>query len=411
VIDVKLSSSEFSGRQAEVTAKQKRVAIIGYGAVKVGRYPERQESDLAMAAIRDALKDARITKHQIEGLFTTPDLQGNIGLQPNLLCEYLRISPKSMAEICCGAIAGGLTLKYAADEIQAGRINIAVCYGAAREASINWFKSVTQDHGWSMIEPTALQPYAAYGIIWAYALSARRYMHETGATEEDFALAAVRNRKNAAGSPVAAFTKPLTVDDVLNSRSLSSPIKLLDSAASLDGAAAVVLASEETARNLSHHPVYLLGWGLGHDNSCVIPTDDCKKSICHFTATREAARRAFLSTGIKPGDVDVAEIYAPFSSHELIIPEDIGWYQNGEMVKAMRNGETEIGGKIPINTDGGLTSRGHPWPVTPLYETINIVRQLRGEAGSIQVKDAKVGLMHCEGGMMNNGLVMLFGRD
>jgi acetyl-CoA acetyltransferase len=81
------------------------------------------------------------------------------------------------------------------------------------------------------------------------------------------------------------------------------------------------------------------------------------------------------------------------------------------MVKAIRSGETEINGKIPINTDGGLTSRGHPWAATPLYETINLVRQLRGEAGSIQVKNAKVGLMHCEGGMMNNGLVMIFGRD
>ncbi len=387
------------------------VAIIGCGAVKVGRYPESQESDLALRAIRDALKDAGISKNQIEGLFTTPDLQGNIGLQTNLLCEYLRISPRSMAEICCGAIAGGLTLKYAADEIRAGRIKIALCYGAAREASIGWFRNLTQGHGWSMIEPTALQPYAAYGIIWAYALSARRYMHETGATEADFALAAVRNRRNAAGSPLAAFRKPITAEDVIRSRPLASPIKLLDSAASLDGAAAVVVASEEVARDLSPHPVYLLGWGLHHDPSCVIPVDDCRKSICHFKATREAAESAFRSAGIRPGDVDVAEIYAPFSAHELIIPEDIGWYQDGEMVKAIRSGETEIGGKIPINTDGGLTSRGHPWPVTPLYETIQIARQLRGEAGPNQVTDATIGLMHCEGGMMNNGLVMIFGRD
>jgi acetyl-CoA C-acetyltransferase len=393
-----------------MNVRQKRVAIIGIGAVEVGRYPERRESDLALQVIRDALRDAQLSSKQVEGLFTTPDLQGNIGLQTNLLCEYLRISPKSMAEICCGAIAGGLTLKYAADEIQAGRIKTALCYGAVREASIGWFKNLSQGKGWAMIEPTALQPYAAYGIIWAYALSARRYMHETGATEEDFAMAAVRNRKNAAGNPLAAFKKPIAVEDVLRSRYLSSPIKLLDAAASLDGAAAVVVASEDVARDLSPHPVYLQGWGLCHDNSCVIPTDDCSKSISHFTATREAARRAFQAAGIKPDDVDVAEIYAPFSSHELIIPEDIGWFENGEMVKAIRNGETDIGGKIPINTDGGLTSRGHPWAATPLYETISLVRQLRGAAGAIQVKDAKVGLMHCEGGMMNNGLVMIFGR-
>ena len=394
-----------------MTTRQRRAAIVGVGAVRVGRYPERQESELALQAIREALKDARISKDRIEGLFTTPDLRGNIGLQTNLLCEYLRISPKSMAEICCGAIAGGLTLKYAADEIRAGRIDMAVCYGAAREASIEWFKNLTQGHGWAMIEPTALQPYAAYGIIWAYALSARRYMHETGATEEDFALAAVRNRKNAAGSPVAAFRKPVTVDDVVRSRCLASPIKLLDSAASLDGAAAVVVASEDIARDLSPHPVILLGWGLHHDPSCVVPTDDSRKSISHFTATRQAARNAFRSAGIGPDDVDVAEIYAPFTSHELIIPEDIGWYGHGEMVSAIRGGETDIHGKIPINPDGGLTSRGHPWPATPLYETISLVRQLRGQAGPNQVKNAKIGLMHCEGGMMNNGLVMIFGRD
>ena len=109
--------------------------------------------------------------------------------------------------------------------------------------------------------------------------------------------------------------------------------------------------------------------------------------------------------------MDVAEIYAPFSSHELIVPEDIGWFQSGEMVQAIRNGETEISGRIPINTGGGLISRGHPWAATPLYETAQIVRQLRGTAGAMQVRGAKVGLMHCEGGMMNNGLIMIFGRD
>jgi acetyl-CoA C-acetyltransferase len=393
----------------------KRVAIIGIGTIKVGRYAEKQESELAMVVIRDSLKDAQISAKQIEGLFTTPDLQDNIGLQTNLLCEYLRISPRSMAEISCGAIAGGLTLKYAADEIQSGRIKLALCYGAVREGSINWFKNLGQGQGqgkgWTMIEPTALQPYAAYGIIWAYALSARRYMHETGATEEDFALAAVRNRQNAKGNPDAAFTKPITVEDVLHSRCLSSPIKLLDAAASLDGAAAVIVASEELARDLSPHPVYLQGWGLHHDPSCVIPTDGCSKSISHFQATKAAAKEAFGKAGIKPDDVDVAEIYAPFSSHELIVPEDIGWFQSGEMVQAIRNGETEISGKIPINTGGGLISRGHPWAATPLYEIVHIVRQLRGTAGAMQVRGAKVGLMHCEGGMMNNGLVMIFGRD
>ena len=386
-------------------------AIVGCGAVKIGRYPDWTESDLALEAIRLALLDAGLEKDRVEGLYTTPDLQGNIGLQTNLLCEYLRIAPKSMFEICCGAIAGGLAVRYAVEEIASGRIEVAVCYGAEREASINWFKRAAAGQGASLYEPTAIQPYGTAGIIWGYAMSARRYMYETGATEEHFALAAVRNRKHARHSSVAAFTAPVTVEDVLRSRMLSSPIKLLDSSASLDGAAAVVVASARVAGNCRKKPVYVLGWGQHHDNSSFLPTDDCRKPIYTFAATCGAAREAFVRSGVRPEDVDVAEIYAPFSPHELMIPEDIGWFARGEMVEAIKKGETEIGGKIPINTDGGLISRGHPWAVTPFYETINIVKQLRGEAGQNQAPGAKVGLVHCEGGMLNNGLVLILGRD
>lgn len=388
-----------------------RVAIIGRGAIKVGRYPERAESALAMEAIRLALEDANISKGQIEGLFTTPDLLGNIGLQTNLLCEYMRITPKFMAEICCGAIAAGLAIRCAMNEIVLGHIDVAVCYGAEREASIGWFKDFGSGNGSTMLEPVALQPYGSRGIIWAYALSARRYMHETGATEEHFALASVRDRTNAANNPLAAFTTPITLDDVMKSRQLSSPIKLLDSSASLDGAAAVVVASEEFARKVCDKPVYIAGWGQYHDSSCFIPTDGCNRSISAFVATRRAAEEAFKSANIASNEVDVAEIYAPFSPHELIIPEDIGWFDKGGMIAAVEKGDTEVGGMIPINTDGGLLSRGHPWAVTPFYQTIAIVNQLRGEAGENQVDGAKTGLVHCEGGMLNNALVMILGRD
>jgi len=388
-----------------------RVAIIGYGAIKVDRYPDRAESELAMDAVRLALEDAHISKEQIEGLFTTPNLLGDIGLQTNLLCEYMRITPKAMAEMCCGAIAGGLAIRYAMNEIKLGHINVAICYGAEREASIGWFKDFGSEKGSTMLEPIALQPYGSRGVIWAYALSARHYMHETTAQEEHFALAAVRNRKNAADNPLAAFTTPITVDEVMKSKQLSSPIKLLDSAASLDGAAAVVIASEEFAKKVCDKPVYIAGWGQYHDNSCFVPTDDCGKSISTFISTRRAAEEAFRTASITPEEVDVAEIYAPFSPHELMIPEDIGWFDKGSMITAIEKGDTEIGGRIPINTDGGLLSRGHPWAVTSFYEIITIFKQLRGEAGRNQVDGAKIGLMHCEGGMHNNALVIILRTD
>jgi acetyl-CoA C-acetyltransferase len=178
----------------------------------------------------------------------------------------------------------------------------------------------------------------------------------------------------------------------------------------LDGAAAVILASEERARKITDTPVYIKAVGEYHDSSCCVPTDRCDKSLTTFIAAREAAKEAFKRAKLKPSDIDVAEIYAPFSPQELILPEDLGWFGKGEMIKAIEDGSTEIGGRIPINTDGGLLSRGHPAMVTPFYETINIVRQLRNEAGKLQVDKAETGLMHCEGGTVNNCIVFIFQR-
>lgn len=364
-----------------------------------------------MEAVLIALRDAGVDKNRVEAIFTTPDLRPSIGLQLNLLCEYLRISPKLTAEVTCGAIAPGLAMRMACNEIALGRIDVAVCYGAEREASLGWFKSIGAGEGATVFEPSSMQPYGSRGVMWNYALSARRYMYETGATEEHFALAAVRNRRNAANNPFAAVTKPITVDDVLRSPPLCSPLKLLDAPVSLDGAAAVVVASEAFAAKLNVDPVWISGIGQYHDNSVFVPSDGCDKSITSFISTQRATADALDQAGIALEDVDVAELYAPFSSHELMIAEDIGWFEKGGMIEALQEGETEIGGKIPINTDGGVLCRGHPWAVTPFYETIAVTKQLRGQMGANQVKDAKTGLVHCEAGMLNNTLVMILEKS
>ncbi len=236
-------------------------------------------------------------------------------------------------------------------------------------------------------------------------------MHETGATERDFALAAVRDRRNAVGSSHAALTRPITVDDVLGSPPLCTPLKLLDAPVSLDGAAAVVLVSERVARTLDVRPVWLTGLGEYHDDSSFVPTDGTDKPIAGFVSTTRATAEALEQAGIGLDDVDVAEIYAPFSSHELIIPEDMGFFGRGGMVEALATGATEIAGRIPINTDGGLLARGHPWAVTPFYETITIVRQIRGVMGASQVEGARTGLVHTEAGMLNDALVLILQGD
>ncbi len=389
----------------------RRVAIVGYGCLKIGKYgADVSENEMAIKAIKLALEDAGISRGDVDGLITTPNYLLTLGLQLSVISEHLRVTPRVAAEISCGGIAGGLALKHAINEIMLGYADVVVCYGSVKE-SIR-FKNIAMIEpgmGLEIYDPT-VQPYAVAGVIWAYACSGRRYMYEYGATEEHFAVACVRDRDNARHNNWAAFTTPITVDDVLKSPVMCSPLKLLDCSAARDGAAAIILSSEEKAREITDTPIYVAGVGEHHDSSSFIPTDGCDKSITTFVATREAAQRALRMAKISVDDVDVAELYAPFSPQELMLPEDIGWFKKGEMVRAIMDGSTEIGGKIPINTDGGLLSRGHPAMVTPLYETISIVRQLRGEAGKVQVDGAGIGLVHCEGGMLNNCMVFIFKR-
>lgn len=386
-----------------------RAAIVGIGVVAPGRYPARTEVELAVEAARAALLDAGLGPDRIGGIFATPDLRGSSGLQINRLCELLRMRPRIAAETSCGALAAGLALRAAVNEIRLGTVDVALCYGAEREASTGWFERLGTADGPPVFADTAA-PFATPGTLWAYALSARRYMHETGATEEDFARAVVRDRASAAGNPEAACSEPVDLDRVLRSPPLATPIKLLDAPVALDGAAALVVASERAAGRLAAEPVFVESIEQAYDDSSFVPTGDPTKSITRFPTTREAAERALRAADLTLDEVDVAEIYAPFSPHELMIPEAIGFFEPGGMIAALQNGETGPGGRLPINTDGGLLGRGHPWTVTPFLETIAIVRQLRGEMGKNQVESARVGLMHCEAGMLNDALVAILRR-
>ncbi|MFX0142215.1 MAG: thiolase family protein, partial [Candidatus Hodarchaeota archaeon] len=214
--------------------------------------------------------------------------------------------------------------------------------------------------------------------------------------------------KNARKNPFATFRKSITIDDVLNSKIISSPLKLLDCSSMRDGAASVILTRKENARKYTDTPIFIKGFGEYHDNSCFI-THTFQKPITEFIASKESARQAYKMARITSENIDIAEIYAPFSAHELMIPEDLGFFDKGDMVKGIREGETEIGGRIPINTDGGLLSRGHPAWATPIYELVSLIRQLRNENEN-QVDGAEIGLFQAEGGTVNNCFTAILSR-
>jgi acetyl-CoA C-acetyltransferase len=329
------------------------------------------------------------------------------------VCEAMRLSPKVMMVANCGGMAGGSAIRSAFNEIALGRIHCAVVYAAEREFSLlPRLEELAhrKGEGCPIYDPV-FQSFGHFSVIWDYACSARRYMHETGATEEHFAMAMVRNSKNAQYNPRSAFNKhQLTLEEVLKSESLSSPIKQLDACSIRDGAAALILMDQDLARKYCENPIQITGLGEYHDNSNFIPTDQLKP-IDSFIAVKMAVRDALKDSKLTLSQIDLAELYAPFSPQELMIPEDIGWFGRGEMIKKIADGSTERNGQIPINTLGGVLGRGHPAYVTPLYETIDLVYQLRGKAGPAQVQDAKIGLMQCEGGMLNNVFAMILQRE
>lgn len=388
-----------------------QAAIIGCGAIPIGKYPKESETDLAVNVISKALEDADISKEEIQGLITTPNYTNPIEMQTSLVQEAMRLPTKVAMSVACGGAAGGLAFKYALYEIQMGFVDTVLCYGAEREYSMSERISEIyheKDKGPIFFEPVD-QPYSTIGFIWCYACTARRYMYEYGANEEDFALTVIRNNKNAQKNPYAAFKKLLTVNDVLNSRVISSPLKLLDCSSSRDGAAAIVLCRKELARKYTDNPIYIKGFGEYHENNCFI-SHNTQKSITDLVASRESAFQAYKMAKLEPKDINVAEIYAPFSSHELMIPEELGFFnKKGDMINAIHEGETEKDGRIPINTDGGLLGRGHPPWVTPFFEIMSLVRQLRNEHEN-QVDRAEIGLMQAEGGMLNSCFTAILSR-
>jgi acetyl-CoA acetyltransferase len=233
-------------------------------------------------------------------------------------------------------------------------------------------------------------------------------MYEYGATEEDFARIAVKNRKFAVKNPRAFMRSPLiTIKDVLESPSVAPPFNRLDCCPWADGAAALIITHEDNTRTLekrynSHKPVLISGYGEKHDSSNFIPE---KKSISEFHAARPAMDEALKAADINIEDIDVAELYDAFTTCEIILSENLGFFEKGKGYIALKKGDTGLGGQIPINTSGGRLSLGHPAYVTALLMHTHMVRQLRGQAGENQVEGAKIALTQTEHGM-NNGIAI-----
>jgi len=229
-----------------------------------------------------------------------------------------------------------------------------------------------------------------------YAMYANAHRAKYGTTEEDMALVTVKNRKYGAKNPQAMFQKPITVEEVLNSRPVSKPLKMFDCCANADGAACLIVTSAERAKKTTDKPVWIAGIGLA---SSPMSLAGRQGPLTSFEVTKNAAKSAYEMARVKPVDVDVAEVHDSFSITEILNYEDLGFAKPGKGAKLLRNNETELGGKIPVNIDGGLISKGHPVGATGASQITSLVHQLRREAGDVQVDGAKIGLAQNIGGI------------
>jgi acetyl-CoA C-acetyltransferase len=240
-----------------------------------------------------------------------------------------------------------------------------------------------------------------------YAMFARRHMHEYGTTRAQLTSVAVKNHHYGALNPLAMFRKEVTAEKAEASEPVSSPLNVYDCCANADGAACVILASERRARGLRQPPVWLMGMGCASASASVLG----RESFTGLPSAERAAAEAYAMAGVKADRIRVAEVHDCFSIAEIMAYEDLGFCARGAGGPFAEERQTWIGGRVPVNVDGGLKAKGHPIGATGVSMTCEIVKQLRGEAGERQVPNADVGLTHNVGGIGQYCFVQVLARD
>jgi len=379
------------------------VAIIGVGHSKFGKRSDASLRELAFEAYNDAIDDAEVEPSKIDGSVVCSATHYDKQRSPaGVVAEYLGLNPEPTfnVEAACASSAVGLRTAWAL--ISSGLHDIVAVVGVQKmtELSSEEIQELMGRAGDVMWESPFGTTMPAY-----YAMYATAHMSRYGTTEEDMALVTVKNRKYGSKNPNAMFQKPVTVEEVLKSRMVSSPLKLFDCCANADGAACLVLANSEQAKKLSDRPVWVAGLGLA---SSPMALAGRKGPMTSFEVSKNAAKAAYEMARIKPGDVDVAEVHDSFSITEILNYEDLGFAKPGRGPMLLRKQETELGGSIPINVDGGLLAKGHPVGATGASQLFTLVKQLRREAGDLQVDGAKIGLAQNIGGIgMYSGVSLL----
>jgi acetyl-CoA C-acetyltransferase len=381
------------------------VYVVGAGQSAFGSFPDRSYRSLFEEAFDGALASAGDPDpNRVEEAFLgTLGVGGRqLGLSAPAVTEHLGLHgvPATRVENACAA--SGFALRDAVRAVRAGEVSLALAggYEVMTDTAADrtrWWLGVSGETEWERLSGTT--------FAGVYAQMASAYLSAYDATPDDLSRVAVKNHANGAQNPKAHLDFECSMADAREAPEVASPLTLYHCCPTTDGASAVLVADEETAFELSDRPIRVAGAGAASGRVGLFQRD----SLTEIPASRRAATRAYEQAGLGPDDVDFAEVHDCFAIAELLAYEDLQFCDRGEAPRLLRDGVTDADGALPVNTSGGLKSKGHPIGATGTGQVVEAVKQLRGEA-SVQVSTPEVGLTHNVGGSGGGVTVHVFER-
>jgi len=385
---------------------KRRVAVIGAGMTLFRRRMLETGRELSYEACRMALESARMTNSEIESvvLGTAPDAFDGLHMKGEYLMDGAGGSEKPYTRVYVGGGTGVFTPIAGWWHVASGLFDTCMVVAEEKMSPLHPHPQVAF---WSIFDHTLERPLGV-NLLWIFSLEMRRYMHAHNVKEEEIALVAVKNKGNALDHPCAQLGAKITVEDVMKSEPICSPVKRLDVSPPSDGAAAVVLASEEVARKYTDDPVWIDGVGWNVDTQYWTNRD-----LYYPRYVEQAARMAYRMAKIDDPrkQIDFAEVYDPFDYKELHHMEGVLLANKGEAPKLTKEGVTQRDGDLPINPSGGLLGVGNPIAAAGMMKVCELFWQLRGEAGRRQVKkEVRTGLAQGWGDLLQCGTVVVMRR-
>ncbi len=371
-----------------------KVGIVGIGHGKFGNRSDATVQELAFEPFKQAIEDTEnLKRDDIDALIvgSVPEYHMQRSL-PGVVAEYVGMNPKStwLTEAACASGSAAIRTAYMA--IKSGVHDIVAVIGVQkmRELSTEEILALmgrVGDVQWESIFGTTFPGY--------YALYANRHMHQFGTTMEQMAQVAVKNHHYGALNSNSFFQKEVTMERILKSDDIAYPLKVFDCCANADGAACVIMTNEKIAKKFTDTPIWFEGLGSASAQMSVLR----RPNLVEIPSAVEAAKQAYAQAKVKPSDIQVAEVHDCFTIAEIMAYENLSFCPKGKGGKFIEEKQSYIGGKTPVNVDGGLKAKGHPVGATGVSMTTEIVKQLRGEAGKRQVSGAEIGLTHNVGGI------------